>query len=263
MSGTGKVILVGAGCGDYDLITLRGKKLIERCDVIVYDSLIDDRILSFAPENAERICVGKRAGHHSETQDNINKLLVDMAAEGKTVVRLKGGDPFVFGRGGEEALALRENDIEFSVVPGISSAIAVPELAGIPVTHRQVSRSLHIITGHTSDEKEDFYVYTGLNGTIVFLMGLGRLDQIAQELIQNGKNKNTPVAIISNGASANQRIIKGTLENIAKISRIEKAEAPAVIVVGEVADFDLRPTEKHPLSDVMVTVTDFLHSFTI
>ena len=144
--------IVGAGCGDFDLITMRGAEYIRHCDVLVYDSLIDVSLLGFAPETAEKICVGKRSGRHSEKQENINEILVEKARDGKTVVRLKGGDPFVFGRGGEEIEALKSADIPFDIVPGISSSIAVPELAGIPVTHRNLSRSVHIITGHTAQD---------------------------------------------------------------------------------------------------------------
>ena len=151
LSTFGRVWLVGAGCGDYDLISLRGKALLEQCDTVIYDSLTDGRLLDFVPENAEKICVGKRSGRHSETQDNINRLLVEKASQGKNVVRLKGGDPFVFGRGGEEILTLKENNIEYGIVPGITSCVAVPELAGIPVTHRETARSFHVITGHTSE----------------------------------------------------------------------------------------------------------------
>ena len=172
----GRVYLVGAGCGDYDLITLRGLELIKKCDVLIYDSLIDKELLEYA-ENAEKICVGKRSGAHSETQKTINSLLIEKARENKTVVRLKGGDPFVFGRGGEEIIALKEGDIPFDIVPGISSAIAVPELAGIPVTHRLTSRSFHVITGHTAEDilPENMKAYAECEGTLVFLMGLKNL----------------------------------------------------------------------------------------
>lgn len=148
MNKLGKVYLVGAGCGDYDLITLRGMNLLKVCDTVVYDSLIDSRLLDFTSDTTEKICVGKRAGHHCEKQERINEILVENALNGKTVVRLKGGDPFVFGRGGEEIFALKKHNIFYSIVPGISSAIAVPELAGIPVTQRKTSRSFHVITGH-------------------------------------------------------------------------------------------------------------------
>ncbi|MCH5297460.1 MAG: uroporphyrinogen-III C-methyltransferase [Ruminococcus sp.] len=257
MSTLGKVYLVGAGCGSYDLITLRGKSLIEQCDVVIYDSLIDSSLLDFAPDNAEKICVGKRAGCHSETQENINTLLVEKAKEGKIVVRLKGGDPFVFGRGGEEILSLQENNIEYAVVPGISSAIAVPELAGIPVTHRKLSRSFHIITGHTADDllPENMSAYARLDGTLVFLMGLKNLKQITDSLIKNGKAENTPAAVISNGASTNQQVVRSTLKNIAEDTEKQNLKAPAIIVVGDVANFDFSQTLSLPLQNISVTVT--------
>lgn len=257
MSALGKVYLVGAGCGDYDLITLRGKKLLEQCDVVVFDSLIDNRLLDFAADNAEKICVGKRAGRHSESQENINKLLVKKATEGKNVVRLKGGDPFVFGRGGEEILILQKHNIEYGIVPGISSAIAVPALAGIPVTHRKVSRSFHIITGHTAEDMlpETISDYAKLDGTLVFLMGLKNLRQISQSLIQNGKDENTPAAVISNGASAKRRILKSTLKYIAEETEKQNLNAPAIIVVGDVVNFDFTQTISLPLQNTSVTVT--------
>ena len=152
MSEKGKVYLIGAGCGKYDLITLRGKWLLSESDVVVYDSLVDKRLLGFAGKNAEIMSVGKRCGKPSEKQENINEILVKKASEGKTVARLKGGDPFIFGRGGEEIFALKEAGIEYEVVPGITSCSAVPELAGIPVTHRKVSRGFHVVTGHTAED---------------------------------------------------------------------------------------------------------------
>lgn len=257
MSTLGKVYLVGAGCGDFDLITLRGKKLLEQSEVVVYDSLIDNRLLDFVPKDSEKICVGKRAGHHSESQENINEILVQKAKEGKNVVRLKGGDPFVFGRGGEEILALQNHNIEYAVVPGISSSIAVPELAGIPVTHRKVSRSFHIITGHTAENvlPENMQAYAKLDGTLVFLMGLKHTEQIADSLIKNGKDENTPVAVISNGASVNQKIVKSTLKNIAEDVKRSNLKSPAIIVVGEVINFDFVQTISLPLQNTSVTVT--------
>lgn len=253
----GKVYLVGAGCGDYDLISLRGKSLLEQCDVVVYDSLIDNRLLDFAPENSEKICVGKRSGKHSETQDNINNILVEKAKEGKNVVRLKGGDPFVFGRGGEEILSLQENNIEYGIVPGISSSIAVPELAGIPVTHREISRSFHIITGHTAENvlPENMSEYAKLDGTLVFLMGFKKLKDISDGLIKNGKDENTPAAVISNGACAGQKILRSTLKNIAQDAMKANLATPAIIVIGEVVGFDFLPTISMPLHNVSVSVT--------
>ena len=253
----GKVWLVGAGCGDYDLFSLRGKNILEQCDVVVYDSLIDSRILDFVPDNAEKICVGKRSGKHSETQDNINKILVEKALKNKFVVRLKGGDPFVFGRGGEEILALQENNIEYGIVPGITSSVAVAELAGIPVTHREIARSFHVITGHTSENllPENMSVYAKLDGTLVFLMGLKKLSEIANGLIKNGKNENTPISVVSNGASNGQKVLKSTLKNIAVDSQKANMKTPAIIIVGDVVNFDFKPTVEMPLENITVTST--------
>ena len=253
----GRVYIVGAGCGDFDLITMRGAEYIRHCDVLVYDSLIDVSLLGFAPETAEKICVGKRSGRHSEKQENINEILVEKAREGKTVVRLKGGDPFVFGRGGEEIEALKSADIPFDIVPGISSSIAVPELAGIPVTHRNLSRSVHIITGHTAQDTlpENIKKCAETDGTLVFLMGLRNLPDIVENLIQNGKSADTPVAVVSNGACAKNQTVRGTLSTICENVKSAEVVPPAVIVVGETAKFDFAPTITRPLKNVSVTVT--------
>lgn len=254
---TGRVYLVGAGCGDYDLITLRGMELLRSCDTVVYDALIDRRLLSFVPENAEKLCVGKRSGCHSESQENINRILAEKAQEGRTVVRLKGGDPLVFGRGGEEASALKEHGIYCEFVPGVTSAAAVPELAGIPVTHRGASRSFHVITGHTGSRLScsDFRKYAGLDGTLVFLMGLRKLPEITAQLIEGGMAPETPAAVISKGGTPEQRVIRGRLKNIAELARVSGIEAPAVTVIGRTAEFNLLPDSPLPLSGVKVAVT--------
>lgn len=249
--------IVGAGCGDFDLITLRGAEYIKHCDVLVYDSLIDALLLGFAPESAEKICVGKRSGRLSAKQENINEILVEKAKEGKTVVRLKGGDPFVFGRGGEEIESLKNADVPYDIVPGISSSIAVPELAGIPVTHRNLSRSVHIITGHTAQDTlpENIKKCAETDGTLVFLMGLKKLPDIAKNLIQCGKSKDTPVAVVSNGACAENQTVRGTLSTICENVKSEEVVPPVVIVVGEITKFDFAPTIKRPLKNISVTVT--------
>lgn len=240
----GYVYLCGAGCGEADLITIRGMNALKSCDAVVYDALIDEKLLEAVPENAERICVGKRAGKHSEKQEAINDIIVKEALEGKCVVRLKGGDPLVFGRGGEEAVFLEENGIRYEFIPGITSAAAVPELAGIPVTHRNVSRSFHVITGHTAEDTlpDNMAEYARLNGTLVFLMGLRKLPMIAEGLIENGKVPDTPVAVISNGGREGQSVIGGTLADIAE--KAENAAAPAVIVIGETASYRLITDKK-------------------
>lgn len=240
---TGRVYLVGAGCGSADLITVRGLRLLRQCQVLVYDDLIDVALLAEAPEAAEKIYVGKRAGAHSASQAEINEILVQHALAGKTVVRLKGGDPFVFGRGGEEVLALQAQGIACEVVPGISSAIAIPGAAGIPVTHRGLSQSVHIITGHTANTPDglpgDLDILAQLSGTLVFLMGLGRLQAIVQRLIAGGKAPDTPAAVISGGNAPHPVTVRGTLETISELVREAQVTAPAVIVVGPVAGLDL------------------------
>lgn len=250
---SGRVTIVGAGCGACDLITLRGAEALKQCDTVIYDCLIDAGVLELCP-NAEKICVGKRAGKHSLQQEEINALLIETARAGKSVVRLKGGDPFVFGRGGEEISALRENGIPYSVIPGISSCIAVPELAGIPVTHRGTARSFHVITGHTAGETADYEKYAGLDGTLVFLMGLGNLDKITRGLISGGMPENTPAAVISNGGTRGQKTVRAALCRVAEAAESAGISAPAVIVAGETAKFDLSASYKPPLSGASVAV---------
>lgn len=251
---TGFVYLIGAGCGAYDLITLRGLEALKKCNTVVCDALADSDLREYAREDAEFIYVGKRSGKHSASQDEINAILAEKALAGHTVARLKGGDPFVFGRGGEEIVELRKQGIPFTVIPGISSCIAVPELAGIPVTHRSVSREFHVITAHTAEGTGVFTKYAALEGTTVFLMGLNALGRIAEDLIKGGKSPDTPAAVISEGCTAGQRTVRGTLENIAGLAADMKA--PAVIVVGETAGYDFSGTaEKQPLSGITVTVT--------
>lgn len=254
---TGKVYMIGAGCGSYDLITIRGMEALKKCDTVLYDSLIDPHLLDLLPESCDKIYVGKRAGMHSTSQENINKLLVQKAKQGKTAARLKGGDPFVFGRGGEELLFLMENNIPFEIIPGISSAVAVPEMAGIPVTHREVSRSFHIITGHTKEDllPEQFRLYAKLKGTLVFLMGLAHIEQIARNLIEYGRSPDTSAAVISNGGKASQHTVRGKLSEISQTAEENKICSPAVIVVGETAAFDLCSPEKKTLDGISVTIT--------
>lgn len=253
----GQVFLVGAGCGEADLITLRGLALLQSCDVVVYDDLIAEELLDAAPESAQRIYMGKRNGCHSAAQEAICALLIEKAREGKTVVRLKGGDPCVFGRGGEEALALRDAGISYRIVPGISSAIAIPEEAGIPVTHRGVSRSIHIITAHTADTPdglpEDLEALARLSGTLVFLMGLRRLDRLARRLTEGGMASDTPVAVVSGGCAPSPCAVRGTLADIAK--KAAHVQPPAVIVVGDVAGMDISAPSGGPLQGVCVALT--------
>lgn len=255
----GKVYIVGAGCGDWDLISVRGLELIKRCQVLVYDDLIAGELLELAPESAQRIYMGKRSGRHSAAQEEINAMLIAKAREGKVVVRLKGGDPFVFGRGGEEILALQQAGIAFEKVPGISSAIAIPAAAGIPVTHRNLSRSVHIVTAHTagtSDGLPEYFDWLAkLPGTLVFLMGLSRLKDIALRLMWAGMDAGTPAAVISGGNAVCHACVRGCLADIAQRAEAAAVKAPAVIVVGKVATLDLRDRSSMPLSGVTVGLT--------
>lgn len=234
----GMVSLVGAGPGKRDYLSIEALRCIKKADVIVYDALISPSILNEAKMDAELIYVGKRADTIYKKQPEINELLVNLALSGKYVVRLKGGDPFIFGRGGEEALALKKAGISYEIVSGISSSYSVPASAGIPVTHRGAASSVHIITGHEHPAKPsealDFSVIAKEEGTLVFLMGLRSLGNICEKLIKNGKNEETPVAVISKGMTAKQRTVYGNLLTIKDEVRKNNIEAPAIIVVGDV-----------------------------
>lgn len=235
------VLLVGAGCGSFDLITVRGLRAIRQARVLVYDDLIDQRLLAYASERCERIYVGKRSGRHSMAQEQIQKLLIQKAREGGLVVRLKGGDPFVFGRGMEEMMTLRSEGIPAAYVPGVTSCVAIPAFAGIPVTHREISRSFHVITGHLAGKaadlcsKLDFASLARLEGTLVFLMGFGQLRQIADGLIHAGKKAATPAAVVHGTFDASVAVVRGTLADIAEKAAEAAMQAPAVIIVGRVA----------------------------
>lgn len=228
------VYLVGAGPGDPDLVTVRGLKLLREADVVVYDRLVAPALLEEVPPGAELIYVGKAAGFHYREQDQINAILIARASEGLMVVRLKGGDPFVFGRGGEEGLALAEAGIPFEVVPGISSAVAVPAYAGIPVTHRGIANAFTVVTGHACTESAGDTDWEALSrtGTLVILMGLERLCQISASLIECGRPADTPVAVISDGTTLNQQVVVGTLETVGALAK--EVPSPATVVVGEV-----------------------------
>ena len=230
---SGIVYLVGAGPGDPDLISVRGLRLIRSADVLVYDRLVHPDLVQEAPVDAERIFVGKSPGHHVFQQEVINDILVDRAQRGLRVVRLKGGDPFVFGRGGEECLVLKKAEIPFEVVPGISSAISVPAYAGIPVTHRTLSPMFTVVTGHRCDVAEEAdWTALARGGTLVILMGLARLPHIAARLVAGGRASSTPVAVIRAGSTPEQEVVEGTLADIAARSR--HLTSPAIIVVGDV-----------------------------
>lgn len=256
----GKVWLVGAGPGDAGLLTLRGREVLENADAVVFDRLVGDGVLAMIPERAEKINVGKEGGNHPVPQRDIEKILVREALAGKKVVRLKGGDPFLFGRGGEEIEALIKEGVPFEVVPGVTSAIAAPASAGIPVTHRGLAASLHIITAHTKDggvADIDYSALARLGGTLVFLMGVGSLHEICSSLAKCGMPPDTPAAAVENGASAKQRRIDGTLGTLENEVARAGLRAPAVIVVGETAALGrIFEWKKYlPLSGVKVIVT--------
>lgn len=234
------VALVGAGPSDRKLLTLRGKELIEQADVIVYDRLVDDDILLLANTECKMIDVGKSSGRHCVPQEEINQILLDESLSNELVVRLKGGDPFLFGRGAEELELLIKHKIKYEIVSGVTSAISVPAFAGIPVTHRDCASSLHIITGHKKKDKPldiDFELYAKIDGTLVFLMGLSSIDYITSSLINNGMKITTPVAVIENGTRKNQRQITGVLIDIAQKVEENNMQSPCVIVVGDVCSY--------------------------
>ena len=261
----GRVYLVGAGPGDPSLITVKGIECLKRAEVVVYDHLLDEVLLGNCPPQAERIYAGKRAAHHALRQEEINALLVAKAKSGKTVVRLKGGDPFVLGRGGEEGEALRAEGIKFEVVPGVTSAVAVPSYAGIPVTHRGLASSFAVITGHEDPTKETSslnweYLAKGAD-TLVFLMGTQNLEEIASKLVSNGRDLDTPAAVISNGTRPNQQTVTGTLGSIADEVDKSGLKPPAIIVVGKVVSMreHLNWFEDRPLFGKRVLVTRARH----
>jgi len=256
----GKVWLVGAGPGDEGLFTLKGKEVLQKADVVLYDSLVGPGILAMIPDTARTINVGKRSSHHTMPQMEMNTLLLEEAQKGNRVVRLKGGDPFLFGRGGEELELLAENDIPFEVVPGITSPIAVPAYNGIPVTHRDYTSSLHIITGHKRAGKEydiDFHALVAAKGTLVFLMGIAALGDICRGLLDAGIDPDMPAAVLQKGTTARQKRILATVSTLPAEVEKQGVETPAIIVVGKVCT--LADTfawyEKLPLFGYRVLVT--------
>lgn len=257
----GYVFLVGAGPGDPKLLTLRGKECLEQADVILYDHLANPELLKHAPQHAERIYVGRKGRKAYQDQAEINALLINKAREGKRVVRLKGGDPFVFGRGGEEAECVAQAGIPFEVVPGVSAAVAVPAYAGIPVTHRTFASTVAFITGHEDPEKPvsamEWPRFASAEGTLVFLMGMKNLPQIVERLIKEGKPSSTPVALIQWGTYARQRTVVGTLADIVPKALAAGITPPTVIVVGEVVRLRdrLNWCESRPLFGKAVMVT--------
>lgn len=258
----GKIYLVGAGPGNSKLITIRGVELLKECDAVVYDRLASYELLEYVKPECVMIYAGKRAGYHDKKQDEINKILVECSKKYSKVVRLKGGDPFVFGRGGEEIEVLNQHDIEYEVVPGVTSAVAVPECAGIPVTHRGVSRSFHVVTGHTNTDDGlpecNYNILAEMEGTIVFLMGLGNLGKIASNLIKNGKASDTPVAVVSDGTTHNQCVVRGVLGDIEEKVKNSPINSPAIIVIGETAAYDYRYRGLYERKKIGLTATKVL-----
>jgi uroporphyrinogen III methyltransferase / synthase len=258
---TGKVYLVGAGPGDPGLITLRGFRLLQSAEVVIYDFLVNPELLKQVPPEAEIIYVGKKGGDHTMPQGEINRLIIEKALSGKKIVRLKGGDPYIFGRGGEEAEELAKAQIPFEVVPGITSAIAVPAYAGIPLTHRRYNTAVAFFTGHEDPTKEtpakDFGPGIDPIGTLVFLMGVKNLPAILEKLLHQGIDSGTPAALIQWGTTVRQKTVVGTIGTIMKKSEEAGVTAPAIFIVGRVVE--LRETlnwfEKRPLSGKRVVVT--------
>ena len=238
MADSGKVYLVGAGPGDPGLITIRGRDVLASADVVVYDFLANPSLLNHCQKNCEHVYVGKKSGQHTMKQEEINRLIVDLASAGNTVVRLKGGDPFIFGRGGEEALALSESGIDFEIVPGITAGIAAAAYAGIPLTQRSIAASTTFVTGHEDPDKKISDLNWNELGqsktTLVFYMGVRNIDRIATRLIDHGRDSATPAALIRWGTLPSQQTIEGTLESIVELARETGIEPPAVLVVGDV-----------------------------
>jgi uroporphyrinogen III methyltransferase/synthase len=257
----GKIYLVGAGPGDPGLLTLAGAAALSRADVVVYDRLANSKLLDLAPDRAVRVFAGKGPKAHARSQEVINLLLVENARAGRTVVRLKGGDPFVFGRGGEEAEALREAGIPFEVVPGVTSAVAAPAYAGIPVTHRGVASSVAFVTGHEDPDKPerdvDWAKLATAVDTLVLLMGVSQLPEIIERLVGAGRERATPVAVIEWGTLPRQRVISGTLADIVQRTAEAKIEPPAIAVIGDVVNLrdTLRWFDTKPLFGLRVLVT--------
>ncbi len=257
----GKVYIIGAGPGDPGLITIKGLKLLKVADVIIYDHLINQNLLDYVKNDAKKVDVGKHAGRKILEQKEINKLLTKEAKKGKIVVRLKGGDPFIFGRGGEEVEALAQNGISFEVVPGVTSAVAVPAYAGIPLTHRKIASSVALVTGHEDPMKEiptvDFKKIAQSVDTLVCLMGVGKIDDIIKQIKESGRPPETPVAVVERGTYSSQRVLEGNLKDILPKTRNARLKPPAVIVVGEVVG--LRHTnawfESLPLFGKTIVVT--------
>ena len=253
-----KVYIIGTGPGDEELLTLKAVRVLKECTAVLYDRLVSNNVLNYLNENCEIYYCGKEPGAHSKTQDEINELIVGLAKKGHIVGRIKGGDPYVFGRGGEEVLALANENISFEVIPGVTSPIAVLNYAGIPITHRGIAQSFHIITGKSAqDLNVNFKALAMEQGTLVFMMGLSNLDNIVRELAANGKDLSTPCGVIMRGTSAKQKKVIGTLNDISQKVKDAKLQSPCIIVVGEVVNLNesLSWYENKPLFGKNICVT--------
>ena len=251
----GTVYLVGAGPGDPELLTVKAHRLLRSCDALVYDSLVPEEVLDLVPESCERRFVGKRRGHHSVPQPSTNAVLVEMAEKHATVVRLKGGDPFLFGRGGEEAAYLAERQIPVQVVPGVTAGIAAPAYAGIPVTHRRAGSSVTFVTGHEEIDKRrpsvNWRSLAAASDGLVIYMGLHNLPRIAEELMAGGLMPETLVAVIQQGTVAGQRCLKATLADVADQTRAQEFKSPSIVVVGDVVDHQVEACMPTPAAVTM------------
>ncbi len=253
-----KVYIIGTGPGDEELLTLKAVRVLKECTAVLYDRLVSNNVLNYLNENCEIYYCGKEPGAHSKTQEEINELLIYLAKKGHIVGRIKGGDPYVFGRGGEEVIALADEKIAFEVIPGVTSPIAVLNYAGIPITHRGIAQSFHVITGKSAqDLKVNFKALALEEGTLVFMMGLSNLDNIVNELVTNGKDLCTPCGVVMRGTSAKQKKVIGTLDNISQKVKDANLQSPCIIVVGEVVNLNesLNWYENKPLFGKNICIT--------
>lgn len=256
----GGVWLVGAGPGDAGLLTIKGKQILAEADTVIYDALVGAGILGWIPEQARQIYVGKRGGSHTMPQEKIGQLLVEEAKKGRRVVRLKGGDSFVFGRGSEEAALLKKHEIPFEIVPGVTSAVAVPAYCGIPVTHRGTAASFHVITGHLKNGEPvelDYEALTRVGGTLIFLMGMANAEMICNGLMEHGMNRKTPAAFLQEGTTSGQKKVLSTLENLVEDGKKQAIKPPAILIIGDVCglEADCCWAEKLPLFGKRILVT--------